>query len=329
MLLSSKFQAHTNIALIKYWGKRHQSLILPVTSSLSMTLDAFYTQTQVDFDSNLTQDQFTLNGQLQNDLATAKISRFIDLFRNLAQCDLKVKVSSKNFVPTAAGLASSASAYAALACTCNQALGLELDSKSLSILARQGSGSACRSLFGGLVEWEKGSGSDSQSSFAHQLDPGDWGLAMIAIVINSGPKPFSSRQGMQHTLESSPFYQLWPQTVAEDLQAMKKAIQDRNIDQMGQIAEHNALKMHATMLSANPGFTYFEAGSLKAINAVRDLREKQGLTAYFTMDAGPNVKVLCPLDQVSTIYKQLAKSFATDQLLCSTVGPAPFALEVD
>lgn len=323
--LIGRYQAHTNIALIKYWGKRNEDLILPVTNSLSLTLQAFYAQTQVEFRETFTEDQFTLNGQIQDEKSQAKISRFLDRFRTLAGCDYNAQVISNNFVPTAAGLASSSSAFAALTCACNQALSLELDSRDLSIMARQGSGSASRSLYGGLVEWKKGEGDHSETSFAQPIDPADWGLAMLVILVNRGEKKISSRQGMRLTMETSPFYNLWPQTVAEDLEAMKEAIVSHDIDCMGQVMEHNAMKMHATMLAANPSFTYLEGDSIRAIQAVKEAREA-GYTAYYTMDAGPNVKILCPEVEAQELMTFIQARLDDLQIIHSGVGPGPFPI---
>ncbi|MGF3182676.1 diphosphomevalonate decarboxylase [Facklamia sp. P12934] len=321
----ANFQAHTNIALIKYWGKRNQDLMLPVTSSLSLTLEAFYTQTQVHFSKSYDEDQFILNDQTQSIQERQKISRFLDPFRQIKNTNLKARVISYNHVPTAAGLASSASAFAALACACNEALNLNLSQEELSIMARFGSGSASRSLFGGFVEWEKGQGEDSQSSFARAFDDADWDIGMIALVVNHKAKKFSSRQAMQHTIETSPFYALWAEEVAKDLALIKAAIKARDIQKIGQIAEHNAMKMHATMLAANPSFSYFQAESLKAMEAVRQLR-KTGLTAYFTMDAGPNVKIICPYSQIPAIQEKLRQDFHPQTIIVSRPGPQPFSI---
>lgn len=323
----AKYQAHTNIALIKYWGKRHQELILPMTPSLSLTLEAFYTQTQVEFSPDFDEDSFELNNEAQSPQACEKVSNYLDLFRQLADTDLKAKVKSHNFVPTAAGLASSASAFAALACACNAALKLNLDQRQLSIMARRGSGSASRSLYGGFVEWIKGQGNDSDSSYAQAFDPASWDIAMIAIVVNAQAKKFPSRQAMQHTIETSPFYALWPQEVAKDLTAIKIAIKDQNIKALGQIAEHNAMKMHATMLAAQPSFTYFQAESIQAMNLVKDLRQ-EGYDVYYTMDAGPNVKLICPYSQSQAITQRLSAHFESGQMIISRPGPQPFALDI-
>ncbi|WP_124058704.1 diphosphomevalonate decarboxylase [Vaginisenegalia massiliensis] len=320
------YRAHTNIALIKYWGKRDARLFLPLTSSLSLTLDAFYTDTKVSFDPELSQDQFILDGQLQSDSAHETVSRFVDLFRQEAGVQTRVLIESTNHVPTAAGLASSASAYAALSCACNQALGLNLSNQTLSTFARQGSGSASRSLFGGFVLWHKGHDFDSASSYAEMINPADWDIAMLAVVVNAGSKKIPSRQGMQHTIATSPYHALWPQEVERDLAAIIPAIQAHDLDTVGQIAEHNAMKMHASMLAANPSFTYFEPGSLLAMDLVRQLRQ-QGLSAYFTMDAGPNVKVICRQSQLDSILKVFKQHFAESALIVAKPGPAPYAID--
>ena len=325
---SATFRAHTNIALIKYWGKRNKELFLPMTSSLSLTLDAFYTDTRVEFDPALEADIFYLDDALQNTEATAKVSRFIDLFRQVAGIEgtLPAKVTSFNHVPTAAGLASSASAFAALAGACNLALDLNLDPQTLSTLARQGSGTASRSLLGGCVEWHKGEGDDSDSSFAEQIDPADWDLAMVVVMINRESKKLSSRDGMELTIATSPFYELWPQEVEQDLLKIKDAIRTHDFETMGAVAEHNAMKMHATMISANPSFTYWEPESITAMQTVRQLRENR-IPAYITMDAGPNVKVLCRASQADQVREAFMSDFAEDQLVIAYPGPNAYQLD--
>lgn len=322
------YQAHTNIALIKYWGKRHSDLILPVTPSLSLTLEAFYTQTQVEFKPDDRQDSFILNGQVQDPKATAKVSQFVDHFRRQAQVPYRVQVTSQNYVPTAAGLASSASAYAALACACNAALDLNLSRRDLSIIARQGSGSATRSLYGGFVEWVAGQGDQSETSYGQPFADADWDLAMVVIIVNQAAKKFSSRWAMDHTMKTSPFYSQWAKQVDQDLAHIKPAILNHDLQTIGEIAEHNAMSMHALALSANPSLCYFQGESLTAMDQVRRLRQA-GFLAYYTMDAGPNVKVLCPYSQAEAIRQRLSQVFPLDQLIISRPGPGPFSLEVN
>ncbi|MFI3108011.1 diphosphomevalonate decarboxylase [Streptococcus suis] len=320
-------RAHTNIALIKYWGKRDKELFLPMNSSLSLTLDAFYTDTKVVFDPELTADEFYLNGILQKEKEILKISRFLDLFCEYIGERAFARVESLNFVPTAAGLASSASAFAALALATATALDLDLSPATLSTLARRGSGSSTRSLFGGFVEWDMGTG--SEDSMAHPIDDADWDIAMVVLAVNTGPKKIASREGMDHTVVTSPFYTAWVETAKQDLVDIKEAIASRDFEKLGQITEHNGMKMHATTLSANPPFTYWSADSLVAQEAVRQVREASGLSAYMTMDAGPNVKVLCRASQMDELVAELAKVFPREKIITSKPGPAAYVLSED
>ncbi|WP_338489820.1 diphosphomevalonate decarboxylase [Ruoffia tabacinasalis] len=319
---TTTYRAYTNIALIKYWGKRNKELFLPVTSSLSLTLNEFYTETTLEWNTQSNEDTFTLDGQIQDINAIEKVSRFINMFRDLSGIHRPVHVKSTNHVPTAAGLASSASAFAALASACNDLFGTNLSNKELSTYARRGSGSATRSLFGGFTVWHKGIGDEPDSSYAEMIDEADWDIGMLVVMINKEQKKISSRVGMEHTIKTSPFYKLWPETVAEDLEAIIPAIENRDFPTIGQIAEHNAMKMHATIIAADPSMTYWEPESLTAMNIVRDLREA-GIPCYFTMDAGPNVKVLCRLSQAEEIKKAFEKHFSSDRLVITGPGKGP------
>lgn len=313
-------RAHTNIALIKYWGKADKTLFLPMNSSLSLTLEAFYTDTKVVFDDTLRQDEFYLNGE-QDD--STQITRFLNLFRERMEKPLFARVESYNFVPTAAGLASSASAYAALAYATNIASGLNFDTQTLSTFARRGSGSATRSLYGGFVEWEKGV--DNETSKAIPIDDATWDIGMVVIVVNADKKTISSRVGMEQTVNTSPFYESWKTSAMADLVAIKQSITSRDFQKVGEIAEWNGMKMHATMLSANPPICYFEPMSIIAQQQVRYLRE-QGIPAYFTMDAGPNVKVLCRASDMPKIVAYLSQYFDKKQLITTLPGRAAYQL---
>lgn len=312
-------QAHTNIALVKYWGKKDQELIIPQTDSLSLTLGEFYTTTTVNFDRTLTSDQVTVNDQQLTGTAAQKVTRLLDLVRQRSGQTAFARVDSQNHVPTAAGLASSASAFAALAGAASSAAGMRLNRRELSRLARRGSGSATRSIYGGIVEWH--AGHDDQTSYAVPvMEDVDFGIEMLAILIDTSRKKVSSRFGMQQSVTTSPYYRIWPEIVAHDMTAIRAAIADRDIDQIGMIAEENALRMHALTLSAAPGFTYFDSDTLKAMNAVRTLR-KAGINCYFTMDAGPNVKVIYDRANRNTIYAAMADQFGADRLVVAKPGP--------
>ncbi|MDK4468023.1 diphosphomevalonate decarboxylase [Enterococcus hirae] len=325
-MFKGKARAYTNIALIKYWGKKNESLILPMNNSLSLTLDAFYTETEVSFSEAYTEDQFYLDNQLQDEKATKKISAFLDIVREKTGTTKKAKVISQNFVPTAAGLASSSSGLAALAGACNEALKLGLDDQALSRLARRGSGSACRSIFGGFVEWEKGH--DDQSSYAHPIssDGFEDHLAMVFLLLNEQKKDVSSRDGMRRTVETSSFYQGWLDSVEADLYQLKQAIKTKNFQLLGETMEQNGLKMHGTTLAARPPFTYWSPDSLKAMQAVRDLRN-QGIPCYFTMDAGPNVKVLVQKDHLDKVKTTFSDLFSSQQVISAFAGPGMTIIE--
>lgn len=325
-MFKGKARAYTNIALIKYWGKKNEELILPMNNSLSLTLDAFYTETEVIFSDSYMVDEFYLDGTLQDEKATKKVSQFLDLFRKEAGLSLKASVISQNFVPTAAGLASSASGLAALAGACNTALKLGLDDLSLSRFARRGSGSACRSIFGGFVEWEKGH--DDLSSYAKPVpsDSFEDDLAMVFVLINDQKKEVSSRNGMRRTVETSSFYQGWLDSVEGDLYQLKQAIKTKDFQLLGETMERNGLKMHGTTLAAQPPFTYWSPDSLKAMDAVRQLRKK-GIPCYFTMDAGPNVKVLVENSHLSEVQETFTKLFSKEQVITTHAGPGIAIIE--
>lgn len=309
-------RAHTNIALVKYWGKADTDLIIPMNNSFSLTLDHFYTDTKVTFSNDLQADEFILNDKQQE---TTKITPFMNLVRQMANKNCFAKIESTNHVPTAAGLASSASAYAALAKAASVAAGLNLSDIELSRLARRGSGSACRSIYGGFVEWLKGF--DDKSSYAVPfMDKVDWPIQMIAVVVNAQEKKIGSRAGMQTVVETSPYYDAWIQQTAKDIVAIKEALLAQDIDKFGQIAEENAMKMHALNLSASPHFSYFEPASLEVMQKVAELRS-QGISCYYTMDAGPNVKIICLKKDTPAILAALGTMFNKEQLLVASPGP--------
>lgn len=318
-----KARAYTNIALIKYWGKRDEKYNLPMNSSLSLTLEALYTDTEVIFEEGKKEDSFYLNGQIQSREETEKVGRFLDLFRRARGMEMKATIDSRNQVPTSAGLASSASGFAALATAANIASGLNLGPRELSIYARQGSGSASRSIYGGLVEWQKGENKDD--SYAISLDKADWDIGMIIVLVNSGKKAISSRKAMKLTVESSPFYGVWTRQAEEDILEAKEAIRKKDFERLGLVSERNGLMMHATMLGARPPISYWEAASIEVMEIVRALRN-QGIQCYFTMDAGPNVKILSRLSEAQIIKDKLREVFEEDKIIISGPGPGPLIL---
>ena len=315
IIIKAKAKAHTNIALIKYWGKKDEKLALPANSSLSLTLEAFYTKTEVEFKKGLKEDILYIDGR-KDDKSLKRVSNFLDIFRKKANLDLKAKITSFNHVPFAAGLASSSSAFAALAKAANKASGLNLNKEELSKIVRKGSGSACRSLYNGFVQWKKGE--DDKSSYAYPIDSANWDLAMIVILVNKEEKKISSRKAMKITKETSPFFQEWTKEAEKDLISIKKAIKNKDLKSVGEIMEANALKMHATMIAAKPSIIYFQDKTLKAIEIVKKVRNDK-LLAFFTIDAGPNVKVLCHLSQASRVKEYFLNDFKEEEIIVSKI----------
>ncbi len=315
---SGKARAHTNIALIKYWGKADETYIIPMNNSLSVTLDRFYTETKVTFDESYDKDTLILNGEVVAENEAVKISKFMDIVRELGGTSAHAYIESENYVPTAAGLASSASAYAALAAACDKALNLGLTGKALSRLARRGSGSASRSIYGGFVEWEKGHDDATSYSFPVEADNWENDLTMIFVVINNKSKKVSSRAGMSLTRDTSRFYQYWLDHVDEDITAVKHAINQKDFKQLGEVIEANGLRMHATNLGAQPPFTYMVDDSYLVMDIVHQCREA-GYPCYFTMDAGPNVKILVEKKNQQAVIDALYKSFDEAQIIASDI----------
>lgn len=314
-------KAHTNIALIKYWGKRNEELILPTNSNLSITLDGFYTETTVHFKEELDRDVFILNEREISGIPYDQVTNHLQLFRNYANRQgLFAEVRSLNKVPTAAGFASSASGFAALSGATAKALELELDEPTLSRFTRQGSGSACRSIYGGFVQWEMGKLDDGSDSYAIPIAPQDhWDLRVAAVVLTAKEKDVSSRVGMKRTVDTSVFYDGWLESLPRDLEEIKVGIAAKDFEKVGSIAEANCLKMHATTLGAIPPFTYWQDTTMSVMETVQQLR-KDGTLAYFTIDAGPNVKVVYLPEDEEKVLAQLNATNGVEEVIVSKVG---------
>ncbi|MGW7444313.1 diphosphomevalonate decarboxylase [Kitasatospora sp. NPDC054795] len=323
--------AHPNIALIKYWGKRDERLFLPWTSSLSMTLDIFPTTTRVHLDAEASDDEVTFNGVPAAGEERRRIAGFLDLVRRRAGLTHRAVVDTRNTVPTGAGLASSASGFAALAVAAAAAYGLDLGGTGLSRLARRGSGSASRSIFGGFAVWNAGNptappAEADLSSYAEPVRTGDLDPALVIAVVNAGPKEVSSRAAMRRTVETSPLFEPWAASSRDDLTEMRAALLRGDLDAVGEIAERNSLGMHATMLGARPAVRYLAPASLTVLDSVLGLR-RDGIPAYATMDAGPNVKVLCRRTDADRVAKAVRDAAAGGTV--HIAGPGQGARLVD
>ncbi len=335
-MVYARAYAHTNIALVKYWGKRAQDTAadraknLPATGSLSLTLDRFGTDTAVTLDDSAAQDRATLDGVAVEGKELARISRFVDLVRASSQRTERVVVESRNDVPTAAGLASSASGFAALAVASAKAFALPLDVTKLSALARQGSGSAARSLIAGFARLERGTRDDGSDCVARAISTSSaLDLRLLVVRCAQGRKKVGSTVGMNTTMETSPYYRAWCETHAADLDAATEAIAAGDFSRVGEVMEHSTLKMHASALAAQPGLWYFAPPTIAVMTAVRDMRESGAKECFFTMDAGPHVKVLCRAEDASQLADDLGTIAGVHGVEIAAPGPSPALLDRD
>ncbi|QKW08101.1 diphosphomevalonate decarboxylase [Streptomyces sp. NA04227] len=315
--------AQPNIALIKYWGKRDEQLFIPMTSSLSMTLDIFRTTTTVRLGTEADVDSVALNGKAASGEAERRVLVFLDLVRELAGRKERAVVDTHNEAPTGAGVASSASGFAALALAASAAYGLDLDARALSRLARRGSGSASRSVYGGFVQWHKGQGEGADadlSSYAEPVPVGDIDPALVIALVDGGPKSVSSRAAMRSTVDTSPLYQGWADSSEGDLTEMRRALSRGDFEAVGEIAERNALGMHATMLAARPAVRYLSPATVTVLDRVLQLRA-DGIPAYATMDAGPNVKVLCRRADADRVAEAVREAMTAGSVVVAGSGP--------
>jgi diphosphomevalonate decarboxylase len=278
--------APANIALCKYWGKRNTELNLPVNSSLSISLGRLGTRTVVKFAADA--DRIYLDGKAAPLDFARRTSAYLDLFRPQGAF---FEVRTKNNIPTAAGLASSASGFAALAKALDQLLDWKFNLRELSMLARLGSGSATRSLYEGFAVWHAGQRADGMDSYAEGLDAAWPELRVGILEISKTRKAVGSTDGMNRTSETSELYDSWPKQAACDYDALRTAVAAQDFPMLGKTAENNALAMHATMMAAWPPLCYWKPQSLTMMQKVWAAREK-GMELYFTMDAGPNLKLL-------------------------------------
>lgn len=313
MLKRMKSQAHTNIALIKYWGKANPEFNLPTTSSLSMTLDSFYTTTEVSL-SEQSQDILILNGEKAD---ATRVTSFLEQMRNEIVDFPKLLISSDNQVATAAGLASSASGFAALSHALVGLLELNLPLEEISRFARMGSGSASRSLFGNFAIWHAGNGS-SESSYAESFLNEDVGLSMIVVEVSTEKKSVPSSLGMQ-LAQSSPDYGKWVEHSAVQLDEMKSALVARDLEKVGVIAEGNALAMHALNRTCKQPFDYFVKTTTEVLNSLKSYRQK-GILAFATLDAGPNIKVLTDKNSEKKVLSLLSQDYPQLQMSLAHAG---------
>jgi diphosphomevalonate decarboxylase len=314
--------AHPNLALVKYWGKRDEALILPHQSSLSLTLAPLSVSATVEF--GVPADDVVINGKKAQGSELSRVLVVFDHLRRQVGRELgPVRMHSEGNFPMAAGLASSAAAFAAIAVAARAAAGLARDTRSESVLARLGSGSACRSVLGGLVAWRRGEKADGSDSFAEQVAaPSHWPeLRMVVAVLHREEKEVKSRDGMRHTVETSPYYPAWVKDAAEEVARAEELIRRRDLEGLGELAERNAWRMHATAFAANPPLCYLKPKTLEVIQRLPQAR-RDGLPVWFTLDAGPNPVLLTDAANAARVEALARECGAQDVVTCVPGGDA-------
>jgi diphosphomevalonate decarboxylase len=323
----STVSAPANIAFIKYWGARDLDRAIPMNSSLSMTLEHCVTQCTVETLDHGGEDEVWL-AEPDGGFGTpdpgfaSRVRTQLDRVRQWAGRREPVRVATRNTFPTAGGLASSASGFAALTLAAVAAFGKRASARDLSLLARRsGSGSACRSVLGGFVEWNAPK-ADDDDSYARQIADADhWDLRNVIAVVEIGPKTVSSIEG--HKLAAtSPYYTKRLELVPGRLDKVRKAIRDRDLGTLGPLIEEEAIDLHLITMSSHPPIFYWSPGTLAVLRAVRELRQ-EGLAAWATMDAGANVHVICDADSEDDVAERLEDLPAVGFVIRDGVGPGP------
>lgn len=311
-------KSYANIAIIKYWGKKDPIKMIPATSSISLTLENLFTETEISFitreeaieKTGQASDLLYINGELQNEEQIKKITKVVNLFRD--DRNQLVKIDTTNNMPTEAGLSSSSSGLSAAIKACNKLFDKNLSREELAQISKFASGSSSRSFFGPVGMWDKDTGEVSEVKT-------DLKLAMIVLVLNEEKKIISSRKGMALCMETSTSFDEWIRQSEIDFENMKKYLSEGNFSKVGELTEENALRMHETTKNANPPFTYLTEKSFEAMEYIRKLR-KQGEKCYFTMDAGPNVKVLCLEEDFERLKDILGKKYKIIASKCKVIS---------
>ena len=310
--------ANSNIAFIKYWGNRDNSLRLPVNGSISMNLDGLFTRTTVSFDS-AKRDSLSINKQEVTGKGLDRVSYILDLVRKMANINERADVTSENNFPAGAGIASSAAAFAALALAASQAAGLTLSEAQLSVLARRGSGSASRSIPAGFVEWQMGK--SEEDSYAFSIAPTDhWNLVDCVAIVSSSHKKTGSTEG--HAIAgTSPLQDARVADAPGRIEICHNAILNKDFETFANIIEHDSDMMHSVMMTSNPPLMYWQSATVEIFHQVREWRAS-GLPVGYTVDAGANVHVICLGEYAKEVERRLREIPGVSNVLVAGVGGA-------
>lgn len=318
--MEASSKACANIALAKYWGKADVKRNVPAVPSISLTLDQLVTETRVRFDVSLKADSIRLDGRRATVDEAVRVIQMLDRIRREGRLRTKARVSSHNHFPTAAGLASSASGFAALAAAASAAAGIRHNPRHLSALARASSASAARSIYGGFVELPAGKRGDSDLA-ARQLAPADhWNLRLVLALTEPGKKKVGSTEGMERSRKTSPYYAAWLERAPKWARTIKRAIKLRELDTLGPAMEQSTLAFHCCTISSDPPIFYWAPATLAALATVRGLRER-GVSAWATMDAGPHVKTLCHAADAPRVRQALDRTAGVTRTWVAKPGP--------
>jgi diphosphomevalonate decarboxylase len=315
--------AHPNIAFIKYWGNRDNSLRLPINGSISMNLDGLFTRTTVSFNSTK-RDALSINKQEVTGKGLDRVSYILDLVRKMANINERAEVTSENNFPAGAGIASSAAAFAALALASSRAAGLTLSEAQLSVLARRGSGSASRSIPAGFVEWQMGK--DEADSYAFSIAPAEhWNLVDCVAIVSSSHKKTGSTEG--HAIAgTSPLQEARVADAPRRIEICRNAILKKDFEAFADIIEHDSDIMHSVMMTSNPPLMYWQSATVEIFHQVREWRAS-GLPVGYTVDAGANVHVICLGDSAKEVEKRLREIPGVSDVLVAGVGGAAKVVE--
>ena len=324
---SATARAHSNIAFVKYWGNRDHRLRLPANSSVSMNLADLHTTTTVEWDGDLKADTLAINGAIAADTALKRVADHLDVLRARFKIRRFARVSSINNFPMGTGIASSASAFAALTVAASAALGISVSERELSLLARMGSGSAARSIPAGFVEWQ--AGDSHQSSFAQSIAPPQhWNLVDLIAIVSREHKRTGSSAGHE-TADSSLFQPARVRSADERLRSVKSAIMRRDFEQFADLVEEDSNLMHAVMMTSKPPLFYWEPLSLAIMAAVRSWRRTDNLQVCYTLDAGPNVHCICAASDADAVAKRLRTLAGELDIMRSSAGGGACVLPTD
>ncbi len=312
-------RAPSNLAFVKYWGRKDEVLAIPTNGSVSVALDGMHSTTTVEFSDAQKEDSMVLNGKALSGFALERVTEQLDRIRNMAKIQLKARVVSTNSFPTGTGLSTSASGFAALTLAGTKAAGLELSEKELSIFARQSSsGSACRSIPAGFCEWYDGT--TSETSFAESfLPPEHWDLSFLAAVVSSKPKHLPSTIGHRGA-QTSPFFETRDSLMPNRIKKVKKYLKEKDFALLGEAMEAEALELHAIMLTQKPALIYWSAGTVALMQMCQKWREDGVIEAYFSVNTGQDIYFMVRRKDEELLKTILQKTGMVKELILNHPG---------